>query len=98
MTGLPLPVVHYPGGGPALKAMIEGKAEMMFEPMSASIEPVRSGKLRALAVTHVHALGGTAGHSGAGGHRPRLRGQRGDRHRRAARHARPKSSQRSTRP
>ncbi len=51
MTGLPLPVVHYPGGGPALKAMIEGKAEMMFEPMSASIEPVRSGKLRALAVT-----------------------------------------------
>ena len=31
--------------------MIEGKAEMMFEPMSASIEPVRSGKLRALAVT-----------------------------------------------
>jgi tripartite-type tricarboxylate transporter receptor subunit TctC len=51
MTGLPLPVVHYPGGGPALKAMIEGKAEMMFEPMSASIEPVRSGKLRAIAVT-----------------------------------------------
>jgi tripartite-type tricarboxylate transporter receptor subunit TctC len=51
MAGLPLPVVHYPGGGPALKAMIEGKAEMMFEPMSASIGPVRSGKLRALAVT-----------------------------------------------
>jgi tripartite-type tricarboxylate transporter receptor subunit TctC len=51
MTGLPLPVVHYPGGGPALRAMIEGKAEMMFEPMSASIEPVRSGKLRAIAVT-----------------------------------------------
>ena len=24
---------------------------MMFEPMSASIEPIRSGKLRALAVT-----------------------------------------------
>lgn len=51
MTGLPLPVVHYPGGGPALKAMIDGKAEMMFEPMSASIEPVRTTKLRALAVT-----------------------------------------------
>jgi tripartite-type tricarboxylate transporter receptor subunit TctC len=31
--------------------MIEGQAEMMFEPMSAAIEPVRSGKLRALAVT-----------------------------------------------
>ena len=51
MTGLALEVVHYGGGGPALKAMIEGQAQMMFEPMSASIEPVRSGKLRALAVT-----------------------------------------------
>jgi tripartite-type tricarboxylate transporter receptor subunit TctC len=51
MTGLPLPVVHYGGGGPALKAMIAGEAQMMFEPMSASITPVRGGKLRALAVT-----------------------------------------------
>ena len=51
MTGLYLPVVHYAGGGPALKAMIAGEAQVMFEPMSASIEPVRSGKLRALAVT-----------------------------------------------
>jgi tripartite-type tricarboxylate transporter receptor subunit TctC len=51
MAGLKLDVVHYGGGGPALKAMIEGQAQMMFEPMSASIEPVRSGKLRAIAVT-----------------------------------------------
>ena len=51
MTGLQLDVVHYSGGGPALKAMIAGEAQMMFEPMSASIEPVRSGKLRAIAVT-----------------------------------------------
>jgi tripartite-type tricarboxylate transporter receptor subunit TctC len=51
MTGLPLQVVHYGGGGPALQAMIAGEAQMMFEPMSASIEPVRSAKLRALAVT-----------------------------------------------
>jgi tripartite-type tricarboxylate transporter receptor subunit TctC len=51
MTGLDLPVVHYAGGGPALKAMIAGEAQVMFEPMSASIEPVRSGKLRALGVT-----------------------------------------------
>ena len=50
-ANLPLPVVHYGGGGPALKAMIEGQAQIMFEPMSASIAPVRSGKLRALAVT-----------------------------------------------
>jgi tripartite-type tricarboxylate transporter receptor subunit TctC len=51
MTGITLPVVHYQGGGPALKAMIAGEAEVMFEPMSASIEPVRTGKLRALAVS-----------------------------------------------
>jgi tripartite-type tricarboxylate transporter receptor subunit TctC len=51
MTGLALDVVHYGGGGPALKAMIAGEAQMMFEPMSASIEPVRSGKLWAIAVT-----------------------------------------------
>jgi tripartite-type tricarboxylate transporter receptor subunit TctC len=51
MTGLELAVTHYAGGGPALRAMIEGQAQVMFEPMSASIEPVRSGKLRALAVT-----------------------------------------------
>jgi len=51
MTGLALNVVHYAGGGPGLKAMIEGQAQVMFEPMSASIGPVRSGKLRALGVT-----------------------------------------------
>lgn len=51
MAVLTLDVVHYGGGGPALKAMIAGEAQMMFEPMSASIEPVRSGKLRAIAVT-----------------------------------------------
>ena len=51
MAGLDLPVVQYGGGGPALKAMIAGEAQVMFEPMSASIGPVRAGTLRALAVT-----------------------------------------------
>lgn len=51
LAGVEMPVVHYQGGGPALKAMIAGEAEVMFEPMSAAIEPVRSGKLRALAVS-----------------------------------------------
>jgi tripartite-type tricarboxylate transporter receptor subunit TctC len=43
--------VHYAGGGPALQGMIDGQAQVMFEPMSASIGPILSGKLRALAVT-----------------------------------------------
>jgi tripartite-type tricarboxylate transporter receptor subunit TctC len=51
MTGLDLPIVHFAGGGPALANLIAGHTQMMFEPMSASIEPVKSGKLRALAVT-----------------------------------------------
>lgn len=51
MAGVDLAIVQYGGGGPALKEMIEGNAQVMFEPMSASIGPVRSGKLRALAVT-----------------------------------------------
>jgi tripartite-type tricarboxylate transporter receptor subunit TctC len=50
-SGLDLPITHFNGGGPALKEMIAGRMQMMFEPMSASIEPVRSGALRALGVT-----------------------------------------------
>jgi tripartite-type tricarboxylate transporter receptor subunit TctC len=51
MTGVAVETVHYAGGGPALKEMAAGNAQMMFEPMSAAIGPVRTGKLRALAVT-----------------------------------------------
>jgi tripartite-type tricarboxylate transporter receptor subunit TctC len=51
MTGVDVANVPYAGGGPALKDLIGGKVEMMFEPMSASIGPIRAGSLRALAVT-----------------------------------------------
>jgi tripartite-type tricarboxylate transporter receptor subunit TctC len=51
LTGVEVAVVHYAGGGPALRAMIDGQAQVMFEPMSAAIAPIRSGQLRALAVT-----------------------------------------------
>jgi tripartite-type tricarboxylate transporter receptor subunit TctC len=51
LTGVAVETVHYAGGGPALKALAAGDAQMMFEPMSAAIGPVRSGVLRALAVT-----------------------------------------------
>ena len=87
MTGLPLHVVHYGGGGPALKAMIAGEAQMMFEPMSASIEPVRSGKLRALAVTTATRSPALPDVPTDGRLRAGLRGERGHRHRRAEGHA-----------
>lgn len=51
LTGVETNIVHYAGGGAALKAIIAGEAQVMFEPMSASIEPVRKGQLRAVAVT-----------------------------------------------
>ena len=50
-SGIDLLAVHYAGGGPALQGLIGGRAEVMFEPISAAIEPIRAGKLRALAVT-----------------------------------------------
>jgi tripartite-type tricarboxylate transporter receptor subunit TctC len=51
LTGIAVETVHYAGGGPALKELAAGHAQMMFEPMSAAIGPVRAGKLRALAVS-----------------------------------------------
>jgi tripartite-type tricarboxylate transporter receptor subunit TctC len=51
LTGISVELVQYGGGGPALKALAAGDAQMMFEPMSAAIGLVRTGKLRALAVT-----------------------------------------------
>jgi tripartite-type tricarboxylate transporter receptor subunit TctC len=51
LTGIAVETVHYAGGGPALKELAAGNAQMMFEPMSAAIGPVRAGKLRALAVS-----------------------------------------------
>ena len=51
LTGVDVTEQNYTGGGPALRDMIAGKADMMFEPMSASIGPLRKKTLRALAVT-----------------------------------------------
>jgi tripartite-type tricarboxylate transporter receptor subunit TctC len=87
MTGAEIPVVHYAGGGPALKGMIEGQAQVMFEPMSASIEPVRNGKLRALAVTTAARSQALPGHYDLKRVRARLRSERRDRHRCSCEHA-----------
>jgi tripartite-type tricarboxylate transporter receptor subunit TctC len=51
MTGVEVTEVPYEGGGPALRDLIAGRVDMMFEPMSASIRPIRAGSLSALAVT-----------------------------------------------
>jgi len=51
MTGVKVSEVPYEGGGPALRDLIAGRVDMMFEPMSASIRPIRAGSLTAIAVT-----------------------------------------------
>src|SRR5262245_17132168 len=51
MTGVDLVHVPYRGAGPALVDLLGGQVQVMFATMSSSIEYVRGGKLRALAVT-----------------------------------------------
>lgn len=50
MTGLRMVHVPYRGGGPALKDLIAGQVQVMFISAGASIQYVKAGKLRALAV------------------------------------------------
>lgn len=51
MTGVEMVHVPYRGAGPALTDMIAGQAHVLFDNMPSSIEHVRAGTLRALAVT-----------------------------------------------
>src|SRR5262245_34811712 len=51
MTGVNLVHVPYRGAGPALGDLLGGQVQVMFATISSSIEYVRAGKLRALAVT-----------------------------------------------
>jgi tripartite-type tricarboxylate transporter receptor subunit TctC len=53
MTGVSMVHVPYRGGGAALPDLLAGQVQVMFPSMSSSIEYVRTGKLRALAVTTV---------------------------------------------
>ena len=51
MTGVDMIHVPYRGSGPALTDMIGGQVQVMFDTTVASIENLRAGKLRPLAVT-----------------------------------------------
>src|SRR5262245_60982263 len=51
MTGVEMLHVPYRGGGPALTDLLAGQVQVMFDTMATSIEHIRAGKLRPLAVT-----------------------------------------------
>ena len=51
MTGVDMLHVPYRGAAPALTDLIGGQVQVMFATMPSSIEHIRAGKLRALAVT-----------------------------------------------
>jgi tripartite-type tricarboxylate transporter receptor subunit TctC len=51
MTGVDMTHVPYRGAGPAVADLLGGQVQVMFVALPPSIEHIRSGKLRALAVT-----------------------------------------------
>jgi tripartite-type tricarboxylate transporter receptor subunit TctC len=51
MTGVDMIHVPYRGSGPAYTDLLGGQVQVMFTGMAGSIEYIRTGKLRALAVT-----------------------------------------------
>jgi tripartite-type tricarboxylate transporter receptor subunit TctC len=51
MTGVNMVHVPYRGSAPALTDMLSGQMQVMFDTLPSSIEHLRTGKLRALAVT-----------------------------------------------
>jgi tripartite-type tricarboxylate transporter receptor subunit TctC len=51
MAGIELIHVHYRGSNPALTDLVGGQLQVMFDPLPSSIQYIRAGKLRPLAVT-----------------------------------------------
>jgi tripartite-type tricarboxylate transporter receptor subunit TctC len=51
MSGVDMLHVPYRGGGPALTDLLSGQVQVMFDTLATSIEHIRAGKLRPLAVT-----------------------------------------------
>jgi tripartite-type tricarboxylate transporter receptor subunit TctC len=51
MTGIDMVAVHYRGAGPAITDLIAGRVQVMIDAVVSSLSYIKSGQLRALAVT-----------------------------------------------
>jgi tripartite-type tricarboxylate transporter receptor subunit TctC len=58
MAGVDMIHVPYRGSGPALTDLIGGQVQLMFDNVASSLEHIKAGKLRALAVTTATRFGG----------------------------------------
>ena len=96
MTGVDMVHVPYRGAAPALTDLFGGQVQVMFGTTPTSIEYIRAGKLRPLAVTTTDALGRVAGRPDHQRFRAGLRGERMVRHRRAQEYAGRDRRRRST--
>lgn len=56
MTGTDITHIPYRGSGPALQDLLAGTVQIMFDSLASSAEHVRSGRLRAIAVTTAQRL------------------------------------------
>ena len=75
MAGVDMVHVPYRGGAPALIDLLGGQVQVMFDTIPQSIEYIRSGKLRALAVTTSTRSRSAAGRPDHGRFRARFRGR-----------------------
>ena len=66
MTGIDLVHVPYRGAGPAMVDLMGGQLQVMFNTMSASLQYIKAGKLRALGIATKTRSGGVAGHPDGG--------------------------------
>ena len=51
LTGVQMTHVPYSGGGPAMVGLLSGQTQIMIEPFPSALPQVKSGKVKALAVT-----------------------------------------------
>ena len=75
MTGVDMVHVPYRGGGPALTDLLGGQVQVLFGPMPASIEHIRSRQAARVRGDERDALGGAAGRPDRGRFRAGLRGE-----------------------